>query len=317
MDYGGGPPSDKKYYFVRNAEPGYTFYERGVVNGERKRAFIDAGDARPLGVLLYYLLSDAAGEVSLSILDEQGNEVRNFGKDEIPTERFASFDARGYGQDLLTGEPKATVSKGLNRFVWDMRYPKVSSIPGLPPVVINPIAKPGNYQVRLTVDGQSQTQPFELKINPNEKYTLSETDEKGAFWMELYAKAEEGVQAVLEARAATGQVAGAIEAARGGDQDTATLEALESQGAIVDQICTELETSMVSTGTTLIQIISEPSKPLAQLTMLHNIMETTEGPLNQALREVYTKIAGEMDASKAKFETALSREMARFDELTR
>ena len=74
---------------------------------------------------------------------------------------------------------------------------------------------------------------------------------------------------------------------------------------------------MVSTGTTLIQIISEPSKPLAQLTMLHNIMETTEGPPNQALREVYTKIAGEMDASKAKFETALSREMARFDELTR
>ena len=32
---------------------------------------------------------------------------------------------------------------------------------------------------------------------------------------------------------------------------------------------------------------------------------------------VYTKITGEMDASKAKFETALSREMARFDELTR
>ena len=41
------PPSDKKYYFVRNSEAGYTFYERGVVNGERKREFIDAGEARP------------------------------------------------------------------------------------------------------------------------------------------------------------------------------------------------------------------------------------------------------------------------------
>ena len=46
MDYGGGPPSEKKYYFVRNSEPGYTFYERDVVNGERRREFIDAGDRR-------------------------------------------------------------------------------------------------------------------------------------------------------------------------------------------------------------------------------------------------------------------------------
>ena len=60
LDYGGGPPSDKKYYFVRNSEPGYTFYERGMVNGERKREYINAGDARPQGVILYYLLSDKA-----------------------------------------------------------------------------------------------------------------------------------------------------------------------------------------------------------------------------------------------------------------
>jgi len=63
LDYGGGPPSDEKYFFVRNAEPGYTFYERGVVNGERKREYIDAGDARPRGVILYYLLSDSGSSV--------------------------------------------------------------------------------------------------------------------------------------------------------------------------------------------------------------------------------------------------------------
>ena len=78
IDYGGGPPSEEKYFFVRNAEPGYTFYERGVVNGERKRDFIDAGDARPGGVLIYYLLREDATEVSLEILDEDGELVRRF-----------------------------------------------------------------------------------------------------------------------------------------------------------------------------------------------------------------------------------------------
>ena len=310
IDYGGGPPSDEKYFFVRNAEPGYTFYERGIVNGERQRDFIDAGDARPLGVIIYYLLSDRAGEVSLTILDAEGNEIRSFTGDAIPTERFLSFDNRGYEQDLVTGRPKARVSKGLNRFIWDMRYPAVSRIPGLPPVVINPIAKPGTYQVRLTVDGQSQTESFEIEINPNETYTRAETDEKAKTWMALYATAEEGVQTVLEAQAAQKRVAEALES--GGASD-----ALQAQAAVVDDLCQEFISSMVATGTTLVQIISEPTKPLSMLVTLHNIQEHTEGPPNQPWREVYAKVAGEMDAKIAAFAASLATEMAKLEELSR
>jgi len=189
--------------------------------------------------------------------------------------------------------------------MWDMRHPKVSAIPGLPPVVINPIAAPGTYQVRLTVDGQSQTQSFELMANPNETYSRAETDAKADAWMELYKKAEEGVQAVLRAQAAREEVAGALEGS--GE--------LASQAKKVDELCASLESSMVATGTTLVQIISEPSKPLAILTMLHNIMETSEGPPNQPWLDVFAKISSQMDESITAFDAALSEEMAKFDEL--
>jgi hypothetical protein len=188
-----------------------------------------------------------------------------------------------------------------------MRYPAVSAIPGLPPVVINPIAKPGTYQVRLTVDGESQTQSFEMSLNPNETYTRAETDAKAEAWMTLYEKAEEGVQAVLRAQAARDKVAAAAEG---------TGKAAEQAKKIVE-LCTGLESSMVATGTTLVQIISEPSKPLAILTMLHNIMESGEGPPNQPWLEVYDKVAGEMDTKIAEFDTDLTGEMAKFDELAR
>ena len=303
IDYGGGPPSEEKYFFVRNAEPGYTFYERGVVNGERQRDYIDAGDARPRGAILYYLLSDQAKEVSLSVLDAQGNEIRTWGMDEIPTERFASFDNRGYGQDLVTGEPAVSVGPGLNRFMWDMRYPTVSAIPGLPPVIINPIASPGTYQVRLTVDGEVQTQSFEMEISPNETYTRAETDAKAEAWMKLYAKAEEGVQAVLRAQHAREKVSAAAE---GSGKDA------EQAKKIVD-LATEFESSMVATGATLVQIISEPTKPLSLLVTLHNTMEHSEGPPNQPWLEVFGKVAGEMDAKIAEFDAALEKEMAKFD----
>ena len=80
-----------------------------------------------------------------------------------------------------------------------MRYPKPSSIPGRPATAIQPIAKPGKYQARLTVDGVSQTREFELFMNPNEPYTQEQTDERFAFWMELYNNVEASSQNVLAA----------------------------------------------------------------------------------------------------------------------
>ena len=145
--------------------------------------------------------------------------IRTFTNDEIPTKKFSQIEAREFsGGSSSSGSPRASVSKGLNKFIWDMRYPSVSAIPGVPPVSIKPFAKPGTYQVRLTVDGKSQVHSFELKINPTETYAREETDEKGAFWMEVYAKAEEGVQSVLKAKAAQDKVAAALKA--GGSEVT-------------------------------------------------------------------------------------------------
>ena len=302
IDYGGGPPSDEKYFFVRNAEPGYTFYERGIVNGERKRDFIDAGEARPLGVIIYYLLSDKAKEVSLTILDEAGNEIRTFGKDKLPTEQFSKIQGREYGGSSDAKQVTAGVGQGLNRFIWDMRYPPVAQIPGRPPVVINPIASPGTYQVRLTVDGKSQTQSFELKLNPNETYTRAQTDEKGKAWMVLYEQSEKTVQAILKGVEAKKQAAEAAKAN----------PALKDAAVEVAKVADNFEASMVSTGTTLVQIISEPTKPLAFLTTLHNLLEHTEGPPNQPWYQVFEKYSGEIDAKIAAFDTELDKAMAPF-----
>ena len=58
--YGGGVGGGQKNYFVQNGRVGHTFIELGVVNGERKRKFLDAGDARPYGAIIYYTLAKDA-----------------------------------------------------------------------------------------------------------------------------------------------------------------------------------------------------------------------------------------------------------------
>jgi hypothetical protein len=145
-------------------------------------------------------------------------------------------------------------------------------------------------------------------MNPNETYTREETDAKGAFWMELYGKATDGVEAVLDAQAAQAAVADTLES------DSAS-EELKAQAQVVHDLSQTFIASMVATGRTLVQIISEPTKPLSKFVTLHNIMETTEGPPNQPLREVYSKTAAEIDAAIAEFREALDTEMTKFESI--
>jgi hypothetical protein len=147
-------------------------------------------------------------------------------------------------------------------------------------------------------------------MNPNETYTREQTDAKGQAWMELYAKAEEGVQAVLKAQAAREKMAEVLES------DDAPKK-LKAQAKTVDEMSEEFIKSMVATGRTLVQIISEPTKPLSKLVTLHNIMEHSEGPPNQPWLQVYTKVATEIDATIASFDTALEAEMTKYEKLAK
>jgi hypothetical protein len=72
---------------------------------------------------------------------------------------------------------------GFNRFAWDMRYDPIGvedpnegddAVTGSVPhatysIPYAPWAPPGNYTVRLKVDGQTYTQPLTLRLEPREK----------------------------------------------------------------------------------------------------------------------------------------------------
>jgi hypothetical protein len=67
----------------------------------------------------------------------------------------------------------------MHRFVWDLHYtpvpakttsyPIAAIIRDTPPDASSPFAMPGNYTVRLTVDGRTSTQPLTLVMDPRVK----------------------------------------------------------------------------------------------------------------------------------------------------
>ena len=160
----------------------------------------------PAGVVVdYYLASGTARSpddkgqsskrVKIEFLDASGRVIRTFPDPYQPKKDMgADDDFRGPKPVVITADA------GLNRFVWDMRY---AGSPAIPKTSLwsaslqGPVALPGRYQVRVTVDGKSETQPFEITPDPRLRVTPAEL--KQQFDLDMAIRGElRQVQAAIE-----------------------------------------------------------------------------------------------------------------------
>jgi photosystem II stability/assembly factor-like uncharacterized protein len=252
--YGGGVGDGQKNYFVQNGRIGHTFIELGFVNGERKRNYLNAGGARPRGAILYYTLPPGAEDVTLSVLDSEDRVIST------------------YEGDFLSR------NLGLNRMIWGMTYPDVPRVPGKPPAGVLVEARPGTYKAKLTVDGQSQVQSFELRMNPNETWNQADADARFELWWRL--------RSIFER--AHNEIIAAMKLAEEAGEDSEVAErAAAFAGKLVPQ------------GANLSQIANEPPKLLSKLQTVNAMLFHSEGRPPKSAYDVVDAMEKEIDAEIA------------------
>jgi photosystem II stability/assembly factor-like uncharacterized protein len=288
MDYApGGDPQGMKKYFVQNQRPNHIFYELGVVNGEKRRQFLNTGDAKSLGVTIYFELTKEPKDISLKILDDKNNVVRTYTKKDM---RLKVVDAND-----------SSFNSGLNKFVWDMRYDAVEF------TKLEPIAAPGKYTAKLSVDGVEQSSDFNLSISPYESYTKAQLEAKETFWLELYNAARATSAKIKKALAIQKEVMAKAEANK----------AVQSQADTVSKIVDEYKSVYIPKGRTLAEIINQPSKLYSKMVWLHNMMEQSEGPANQPMLDQFADIKKQMATADAKFDQDMKAAMDNFSQATK
>ena len=102
------------------------------------------------------------------------------------------------------------MKQGLNRFVWDTRYPDAKDFKGLimwAGSVRGPEAPPGHYQVRLSAAGTTKTQPFAILRNEKGSATDADLVEQFKLASAISAKVTAANEAVLRIRALKDQIA--------------------------------------------------------------------------------------------------------------
>src|SRR5439155_1471203 len=117
------------------------------------------GDNPPPGAIIdYYFRTAPKEEVTLDILDSSGNVVRHLSsKEKKENEQPPEWP------DRVERVKTIPANEGMNRFAWDLRYDDPIQIPGAFYASTGPkgpLALPGDYQVKLTVGGKSQTVPL-------------------------------------------------------------------------------------------------------------------------------------------------------------
>jgi photosystem II stability/assembly factor-like uncharacterized protein len=130
----------------------------------------------PVGAIIdYYLKAPASGPLTIEILNGSGATVRQYSSaDPIPP-----LDVNSLAVNAVWQRPQKPPSPaaGMHRFVWDLRPTPAAEgrggrgsgggggggRGGQPPVAA------GGYSVKLTVNGQSHTQPLTVKPDPRER----------------------------------------------------------------------------------------------------------------------------------------------------
>jgi photosystem II stability/assembly factor-like uncharacterized protein len=145
--------------------PAYTVAGRSELDGtnsEFKGASINHGINPSTGIVMYYQLPTLkeTDELKMEIKDAAGNTIRWFSSKKDST--YRKWDGGP------PAEPSLPKSKGLNRFVWNMRY---QTMPGVPDVYIESSlqghkAIPGKYTVTLMYGDKKVSATSEILANP-------------------------------------------------------------------------------------------------------------------------------------------------------
>ena len=160
------------------------------------------------GIVLYYNLPKLADSTSVILLvkDQNGKLINTYTSKE--DKKYQSYEGAPPRSPLLSK------NVGLNRFVWDTRYP---TLPGIPEAYIEASYRghkvnPGTYAFELTVAGKNSSTTASIKENPLYALSAAQYDEYDSLMTRMEETQTAMNQMVNTLKEAQGQIHDALEA---------------------------------------------------------------------------------------------------------
>jgi photosystem II stability/assembly factor-like uncharacterized protein len=276
------------------------------------------GQNPPNGVVVYYDLKRKPApseKVSLTFSTQSGEKIASFsnltdasGKPLKPNKNF-------YPPKKPKQSDVVRTDAGMNRFVWQMHYPKATKVPG---AIIwegsmqGPKIVPGTYRVTLSVGGVSQTQTFVVREDPRNTATQADLKAQLALAMQIHRKLDLTDRSILQLRAVRSEVQHYASQLK---HVTSNPEISKNAKSIVHQL-DQIEAALIQTKS------HADEDPLNYPIRLNNKLATLAAEVSYTFARptqqdyaVYKELAGQVDAQLAKLNNVLTEQLPLLNQL--
>jgi hypothetical protein len=254
----------------------------------------------PDGVLVqWYARQAPGGPVMVTFLDASGQEIRSF------TSSDRAGGPAGRGRRARAGSTAVSAEGGANRFAWDMRYPAAKVIPGttLHGSPAGPLAPPGSYQVRLTMDGRSYTQSFDIVKDPRLPYADQDLAEQFKFQMAVRDELSLDHDVVRDIRSMR---AAAEQAVQGKKASQKQLTALNDKLYGIEERLSQYRARATQ------DLTNYPNGLDDKLVELMDFAGQADGPPTKQMYDLLADLSGRLDGWKRQLDAVKAREWKPF-----
>ncbi len=256
------------------------------------------GNNPPNGAVIYYYLADEPQEeVKLALLEADGTLIRE----------FSSRPERG------REEGDVAVEAGMNRFVWNLRYPDASEFPGMimwAGTTAGPRAVPGTYQVRLTVGERELTETFEIVKDPRIDATQADLQEQFDFLIRIRDRVSEANDAVARIRDIRAQIDAALERVEG----ESFAEAVSERARQIKQALSEVENAIYQTQNRSRQDpLNFPIRLNNKIAGLTGVVSSADAKPTQQSYEVFEDLSGQLQVQLDRLAEIIATEIPAFN----
>lgn len=259
------------------------------------------------GVSVYYYLPEKLADsvhISLAILDERGNVVRNFSSKK--DESFAEYDG---GPDA---EPILTRNKGMNLFIWDMRH---STMPGIPHVYLEGNYRrhkviPGTYTLALKLPDKEWRTTVSIKSPPTLSIPESQYREYHEFMSRLESELTDmhnKVNSLYKAQLQLEELLNEIK------EDEKVAGLIKDGEALLKHMKAWDEDMVQRKSKAYDDVENFPNKFTANFLFLINQTESDVPRVNQSSRDRYKELHAEWEALNKRFEEIALKELPEFN----
>jgi photosystem II stability/assembly factor-like uncharacterized protein len=272
------------------------------------------------GATVRYLVNGPVQSLTIDVLDKTGAVVQSFagaapaagGRGAAGAGGRAGTPAGGGGRGGGRGGGGTTASmgQGMQTVTWNLRYPPATSFPGMilwGGNVQGPFAAPGTYQVRMTVNGVVQTQPFQVAKHPmHTDVTDADLQEQFDLVIKIRDKTSEANQAVIDIRRIKADVADRV----GKSPDPRLKAAGDRLVAAVSEVEGEIYQVKNQSGQDPLNFPIKVNNRLASLMSMINIGDGK--PIGNA-QAIFTALTGELKVLTDSLDRILAKELAGFN----